>query len=66
MHRRHCAEGKLSKILVFLNLDGVTTDGKRYFLNTLNIRSKNAMEKDGVYTYWDLGSFYRDVPDMCG
>lgn len=60
----NCAEGKSSKTPVFLSLDIVTTDGKRYFLNILNIRSESSIDGGGVYAYWDLSSFYREAPGM--
>lgn len=60
-----CADGTRNETPVSLNLDGVTTDGTKYFLNTLTIISKDAVN-DGIYKIWDVGEFYRNVPEMRG
>lgn len=58
-----CAEGTRSEVPVSLRLDRVTTNGEKYFLNFLNISSKNFLIDD-IYMFWDLSEFYREVPSM--
>lgn len=58
-----CAEGIRKEYQVELSLDRITFDGKRYFLNYLTIVPAKIDNID-LYEIWDLGSFYREVPEM--
>ena len=57
-----CAEGRIHKTPVDLQLEGVTTNGRKYFLNNLTIFELNKADK--IVGTWDLSSFYREVPEM--
>lgn len=60
-----CADGTRREYPVSLILDRITFDGTRYFLNYLTI-VPDVIDNDNLYTIWDLGNFYREVPDMRG
>lgn len=58
-----CADGTRKEYPVTLILDRITFDGARYLLNYLTI-IPDVIDNVDLYTIWDLGSFYREAPDM--
>jgi hypothetical protein len=60
-----CASGKVSQSPVGVNLDGLYTDGERYFLRNLTFEgSDNLSSSERIEGIWDLAEFYLETPDM--
>jgi hypothetical protein len=61
----NCASGKVSKSPVGVNLDGLYTDGERYFLRYLTfIGSDDLSSSEKINGMWDLAEFYIETPAM--
>lgn len=60
-----CASGSITKTKVVVRLEGLYTDGQRYFLRDFTFfslpRGKSGEEMSGG---WDTADFYIEVPDM--
>jgi len=60
-----CASGKVSESSVGINLDGLYTDGQRYFLRYLTfIGSDGLSSSEKIEGTWDLAEFYLDTPEL--
>jgi hypothetical protein len=63
----NCAEGKVIQTPVLINLDGLYTDGQRYFLRYLTFTEKSELPEDEKITdTWDLAQFYLENSDLRG
>ncbi len=61
----NCASGKVSESPVGVNLDGLYTDGERYFLRYLTfIGSDDLSSSEKIDGMWDLAEFYIETPAM--
>jgi hypothetical protein len=61
----NCASGKVSKSPVRISLDGLHTDGERYFLRYLTFTgSDNLSSSEKIEGMWDLAEFYIETPAM--
>ena len=60
-----CASGKVSESPVGVNLDGLYTDGERYFLRYLTFTGGDDVPPSGkIEGVWDLAEFYLEAPAM--
>ena len=54
-----CASGKISELPIRVNLNGLYTDGNRYFLRYLTFTGLDkSINSDEVNGSWDLAEFY--------
>ena len=61
----NCASGKVSQSPVRINLDGLYTDGERYFLRYLTFTGSDDLpSSEKIAGEWDLAEFYRETPAM--
>ena len=61
----NCASGKVSQSPVRINLDGLYTDGERYFLRYLTFTgSDDLSSSEKIAGEWDLAEFYIETPAM--
>lgn len=61
----NCASGKVSQSPVRMNLDGLYTDGERYFLRYLTFaESEDLSPSEKIAGEWDLAEFYAETPAM--
>lgn len=61
----NCASGKVSKSPVRISLDGLHTDGERYFLRYLTFTgSDHLSSSEKIEGMWDLAEFYIETPAM--
>ena len=60
-----CASGKVSESSVGINLDGLYTDGQRYFLRYLTFVGSGALSSsEKIEGTWDLAEFYLETPEL--
>jgi hypothetical protein len=61
----NCASGKASKSPVRISLDGLHTDGERYFLRYLTFTGNDDLSSsEKIEGMWDLAEFYIETPAM--
>lgn len=61
----NCAAGKVSESPVGVNLQGLYTDGERYFLRYLTFTgSDDFSASEKIEGMWDLAEFYLETPTM--
>jgi hypothetical protein len=55
----NCAEGKVSQVPVLINLEGLFSDGQRYFLRYLTFaETVDLPQSEKIADTWDLAEFY--------
>ncbi len=61
----NCSEGKVLQTPISINLDGLFTDGQRYFLRYLTFTGREQVSQaKKVNGTWDLAEFYLETPDL--
>ena len=61
----NCADGKVSESPVGVNLQGLYTDGERYFLRYLTFTSSdNFSASEKIEGMWDLAEFFIEAATM--
>lgn len=60
-----CASGSITNTKVAVKLNGLYTDGKRYFLRDFTFSTlPSSNGSDEISGGWDTADFYIEVPDM--
>lgn len=63
----NCAEGKVLQSPISINLDGLFTDGQRFFLRYLTFAGRGKLpEAKKITGTWDLAEYYFETPNLRG